>query len=74
MNHGVAESDELLAATLAGASAATGEAVALLVPIRRSTLFRALLSRGLRVVKPMTLMAMGLYQEPGGAFYPSVGY
>jgi GNAT superfamily N-acetyltransferase len=74
MNHGVAESDEALAAALAGAAAATGEAVALLVPTRRSALFRALLAGGLRVVKPMTLMAMGEYREPAGAFFPSVGY
>jgi predicted N-acetyltransferase YhbS len=74
MNHGVAESDDDLAGTLAAASEATGADVALLTPTRRSKLFRNLLSRGLRIVKPMTLMAMGAYQEPSGAFYPSVGY
>jgi predicted N-acetyltransferase YhbS len=73
MNHGVAESDDDLASTLAEASEATGAEVALLTPTRRSKLFRGLLSRGLRIVKPMTLMAMGAHQEPDGAFYPSVG-
>ena len=29
---------------------------------------------GLRVVQPMTLMSMGLYNEPKGAFLPSVLY
>jgi hypothetical protein len=48
--------------------------VMLLVPIRRAAFFRGLLAAGLRVIKPMTLMAMGQYQEPAGAFYPSVGY
>jgi len=74
MNHGVGESDADLIGTLAGASAGSGKPVTLLVPIRRAAFFRGLLSAGLRVVKPMTLMAMGQYQEPAGAFYPSVGY
>jgi len=28
----------------------------------------------MRVVKPMTLMAIGAYQEPKGSFFPSVLY
>jgi GNAT superfamily N-acetyltransferase len=76
LNHGVGETDEDLAGVVAGAGAAmpAGGAVSMLVPIRRSALFRGLLAAGMRVVKPMTLMAMGQYQEPAGAFYPSVGY
>jgi GNAT superfamily N-acetyltransferase len=74
MNHGVAESDDDLANTLAVASEATGAEVALLTPTRRSKLFRGLLSRGLRIVKPMTLLALGASPDPAGAFYPSVGY
>jgi hypothetical protein len=32
------------------------------------------LSQGLRVVKPMTLMSMGEYEEPKTAFWPSVQF
>jgi hypothetical protein len=32
------------------------------------------LEQGLRVVQPMTLMTMGLYNEPVGAYLPSVLY
>ena len=74
MNHGVAETDADLFDLLAGASAAFAEPLALLVPIRRGDFFRRCLAGGLRMVKPMTLMAMGEYHDPRGAFFPSVQY
>ena len=43
-------------------------------PILYADLFRWCLSEGLRVVKPMSLMATGEYHEPQGAWYPSVIY
>jgi hypothetical protein len=46
----------------------------MLLPIRRAGVFRWALSEGLRVMKPMTLMAMGQYNEPHGSFFPSVLY
>jgi hypothetical protein len=46
----------------------------ILVPSRNSELFRWCLANGLRVVQPMTLMSLGLYNEPRGAFLPSVLY
>ena len=55
-------------------SAASEEPIMMLVPIRRANFFRWCLASGLQIVKPMTLMAMGDYREPEGAFYPSVGY
>ena len=73
MNHGVAETEEDMRALLLGAAAATGEPLAFLVPLR-SPLFRWSLSEGLRLVKPMNLMAMGEYQEPRGSWFPSVLY
>lgn len=73
MNHGVAETDEDMGALLSGGSAATGEPVAFLVPLR-SELFRWSLNEGLRLVKPMNLMALGEYHEPQGSWYPSVLY
>lgn len=73
LNHAVAEGDEEMQALLYGASAATDTPLSFLLPTRQAGLFRWCLSRGLRVVKPMTLMAMGEYHEPRGSFYPSVG-
>jgi hypothetical protein len=48
-------------ALIVGAAAATGAPLSLLLPARQAGLFRWCLSRGLRVVKPMTLTAMGAY-------------
>lgn len=73
MNHGVAESDEDMQALLLGAAAAVDEPIAFLVPLR-SELFRWSLGAGLRLVKPMNLMALGEYQEPRGSWFPSVLY
>ncbi len=73
MNHGVAESDQDMQALLLGAAAAVEEPIAFLVPLR-SELFRWSLGVGLRLVKPMNLMARGEYQEPRGSWFPSVLY
>ena len=73
MNHGVAETEDDMRALLLGAAAATGEPLAFLVPLR-SPLFRWSLTEGLRLVKPMNVMAMGEYQEPRGSWFPSVLY
>lgn len=74
LNHGVAEGEEEMRALLSGAAAATGEPLSLLLPTRQASLFRWCLASGLRVVKPLTLMSMGWYQEPRGCYFPSVGY
>jgi len=34
-------------------------------------LFRWCLKKGLRVLQPLTLMMIGLYNEPAGAYLPS---
>lgn len=73
MAHGVAESDEDMKALLLGAAAAVDDPLAFLVPIR-SGLFRWCLDEGLRVVKPMNLMAVGEYHEPSGSWFPNVLY
>jgi predicted N-acetyltransferase YhbS len=73
MNHGVAESEEEMKALLLGAAAAVNEPIAFLVPLR-SELFRWSLGAGLRLVKPMNLMALGDYQDPRGSWFPSVLY
>jgi predicted N-acetyltransferase YhbS len=45
-----------------------------LLPTRNGELFRWCLQNGLRLVHQMTLMTIGLYNEPAGAYLPSVLY
>lgn len=45
-----------------------------LMPTRNSELMQWCLEHGLRIVHTMTLMTIGLYNEPGGAWLPSVTY
>ena len=42
--------------------------------MKNSLLFRRRLSEGFRSVLPMTLMAMGEYQDPDGCYMPSILY
>jgi GNAT superfamily N-acetyltransferase len=70
--HSVAESNLDLQALLGGAESFSGPGI--LVPARNSTLLRWCLENGLRVMQPMTLMTMGLYNEPKGAYLPSVAF
>jgi hypothetical protein len=59
---------------LAGAGAMSPEPLSLLLPTRQANLFCWCLHQGMRAIKPMTLMTMGHYQEPGGCYFPSVLY
>jgi predicted N-acetyltransferase YhbS len=43
-----------------------------ILPTRNSELLVWCLENGLRIVMPMTLMSVGLYNKPAGAFLPSV--
>jgi GNAT superfamily N-acetyltransferase len=70
--HAVAETNPDLQAIIAAADGFGGPGI--LVPSRNSELFRWCLANGLRVVQPMTLMSLGLYNEPRGAFLPSILY
>jgi hypothetical protein len=74
VGHAVAETERDLEALVLGGPGDTARPVSFLLPIRQAGLFRGCLSQGLRIVKPMTLMAMGRYQEPDGCFFPSVSY
>jgi GNAT superfamily N-acetyltransferase len=74
LNHAMARTVDDMRALLAGAARATGLPLWIIVPTRQADLFRWCLASGLRVVKPMNLMAMGAYREPTGAYLPSVGY
>ena len=70
--HAAGESNLDLQALIAAADGFGGPGI--IVPTRNSELFRWCLEKGLRVVQPMTLMTMGLYNEPAGAYLPSVLY
>ena len=70
--HAVGESNSDLQALIGAAQTFAGPGF--LLPIRNTNLFRWCLERGLRVTQPMTLMSLGLYNEPAGAFLPSVVY
>jgi predicted N-acetyltransferase YhbS len=70
--HTVAESNTGLMA-LIGAATAFGSP-GFLLPTRNHEVFTWCLKGGLRLVYQMTLMTIGLYNEPTGAWLPSVLY
>ena len=70
--HAVAETNEDLKDLIGAATAFPGPGF--LLPTRNWELFRWCLEHGLRVVQPMTLMSVGLYNEPAGTFLPSILY
>lgn len=68
--HAVGASNEDLQALIGAATSFTGQGF--LLPTRNSQLFRWCLQQGLQIVQPMTLMSLGLYDRPAGAFLPSI--
>jgi predicted N-acetyltransferase YhbS len=70
--HAVAEDNEGLQALIGAAAEFAGPGF--LLPSRNTQLFRWCLHHGLRVAEPMTLMSLGLYNEPAGAFLPSINF
>jgi GNAT superfamily N-acetyltransferase len=70
--HSTGESNLDMQALIASAESFAGPGI--LVPSRNSGLLRWCLENGLRVVQPMTLMSTGLYNEPSGAWLPSVTF
>ena len=68
--HAVGEANRDLQALIAAATEFQGPGI--LVPTRNAGLFCWCLESGLRVVQPMTLMTTGLYNEPAGAYLPSI--
>ncbi|WP_047488063.1 GNAT family N-acetyltransferase [Terriglobus sp. TAA 43] len=68
--HSTAETNVDMQALLASVESFSGPGV--LVPSRNSALLRWCLANGLRVVQTMTLMSTGLYNEPAGAWLPSI--
>jgi hypothetical protein len=70
--HTVGETNDDLKALIGAAESFGGPGF--LVPTRNGDLMRWCLNNGLRIVQPMTLMTVGLYNEPTGAYLPSVLY
>jgi ribosomal protein S18 acetylase RimI-like enzyme len=71
--HAVGESNSDLKALIGAAPEYTGIA-GFLLPTRNGELFRWCLQNGLKVVLPLTLMSLGLYNESSGSFLPSIYY
>ena len=68
--HTVGESNEDLKALIGLSKEFSGPGF--LLPTRNGDLMRWCLENGLRVIQPLTLMSRGVYQEPRGAFLPSI--
>ena len=71
--HAVGETNQEIIALIASGSDLSSKR-GILVPTRNGELFRWCLNNGLRLVQQMTLMTIGLYNEPSGAYLPSVLY
>jgi GNAT superfamily N-acetyltransferase len=70
--HAVAETNEDVIALLTSADTFMGLGV--LVPSRNGELLRWCLAHGLEIVQQSTLMTIGLYNDPAGAWLPSILY
>ena len=68
--HTVGESNEDLKALIGAAQEFSGPGF--LLPTRNGDVLRWCLAHGLKIVQPLTLMSRGVYQEPRGAFMPSI--
>jgi hypothetical protein len=70
--HTVGETTDDVKALIGAAEAFGGPGF--LVPSRNAELLRWCLARGLRITQALTLMTIGLYNEPAGAWLPSILY
>jgi hypothetical protein len=70
LGHAIGETNEDLKALISEAQEFTGAGFH--IPSRNTELMRWCLARGLRIRQPMTLMSIGPYKKPAGAFMPSV--
>jgi hypothetical protein len=70
--HAVAENNHSLKALIGAAPGFPGGGF--LLPTRNGEMFRWCLENGLRLQHQMNLMTVGLYNEPAGAYLPSVLY
>jgi len=70
--HAVAENNGAIVAMLSSAPSFMG--LGILVPSRNGELLRWCLQNGMRLIQQSTLMSIGLYNEPAGAWLPSIVY
>jgi L-amino acid N-acyltransferase YncA len=70
--HATAETNTDMQSLLASVESFAGPGI--LVPSRNGALLRWCLANGLRIIQPLTLMSIGLYNPPAGAWLPSVLY
>jgi hypothetical protein len=72
VGHTVGESNDDIKALIGAAESFIGPGF--LVPTRNGELLRWCLGEKLRITQTMTLMTIGLYNQPDGAWLPSVIY
>jgi predicted N-acetyltransferase YhbS len=72
-NHSVGLTNDDLKALISSATDNYG-GPGILIPTRNTQLFRWCLDNGLRLVHQLTLMTIGLYNEPTGSYMPSILY
>ena len=68
--HAVGESNDDMKALIAGTAEYFGPGI--IVPARNTDLLRWCLNNNLRIMQNLTLMSIGLYNEPQGAWLPSI--
>jgi GNAT superfamily N-acetyltransferase len=71
-NHSVGLTNDDLRALIGSADSYGGPGI--LIPTRNTQLFHWCLDRGLKLVQQLILMTVGMYNEPAGAYMPSVLY
>jgi predicted N-acetyltransferase YhbS len=72
LGHTIASTNTGLKALIGASAIFSGPGF--LLPSRNAEVLRWCLQNGLRIIMPMTLMSKGLYNDPAGAFLPSVLY
>jgi predicted N-acetyltransferase YhbS len=72
-NHSVGFTNDDLRALIASTTESYG-GPGILIPSRNTQLFRWCLDNGLRLVQQLTLMTVGMYNEPAGSYMPSILY
>jgi GNAT superfamily N-acetyltransferase len=70
--HAIGESNDDIRALIGAAESFAGPGI--LVPTRNAGLMQWCLEENLRITQTMTLMTIGLYNQPDGAWLPSVLY
>jgi hypothetical protein len=77
-NHSVGLTNDDIKALIASATKDDGDegygGPGILIPSRNTELFIWCIGNGLRLVHQLTLMTIGLYNEPAGSYMPSILY